>query len=194
MKKMNSQEHKYSLNHSEFIVLGLISEEPSHAYGLNEKIKKRGMRDWTSIGKSSVYRVIKDLEEEGLAERWIEELDNRVVKMYQITDKGRRILKNHVYYVLKEYYGKYDEEFYVAFSMLPLLSKEELIEAISHSVEIIKAHINELKKMLEENSEMPLNVTGLFIHPIEVLKTDRKFLEWVLEELKKGKGKAVPED
>ncbi|TFF98958.1 MAG: PadR family transcriptional regulator [Promethearchaeota archaeon] len=191
---MPSQEPEYLLNHSEFIVLGLISEESSHAYKLDEKIEKRGMRNWTSIGTSSIYRVIKNLEEAGLTERWIEEVDNRVIKVYQITPKGSEILKNHIYNVLKEYYGKYDEDFYVAFSMLPILNKKEQITAISHSIEKIKNHIKELKDMLEQNSEMPLNITGLFIHPIEVLKTDYKFLEWVLEQIKNKKGKAIPDD
>lgn len=191
---MTPQNLDYSLNHTEFIVLGLISEEPSHAYKLDEKIEERGMRDWTSIGKSSIYRVIKDLEEEGLTEKWIEEVDNRVIKVYQITNKGNKILKNHVYNVLKSFYGKNDEEFYVAFSMLPILNKSEQIDALSHSLQKIKTHIKELETMLQKNSEMPLNVTGLFIHPIEILKTDQEFLEWVLEEIKEGKGKALPED
>lgn len=192
--KMTSTDAEYQLNHSEFIVLGLIAEEPSHAYQLNEKIKERGMRDWTSIGKSSVYRVIKSLRKEGYAERWIEEVDNRVIKVYQITEKGLKTLKKHVYEVLKCFYGRNDEDFYVAFSMLPLLSKEKQIEALNYSIENMKIHITELKQMLEENSQMPLNVTGLFIHPIEILKTDIKFLEWVLEQIKKGKGSAVPKD
>ncbi|MBD3198158.1 MAG: hypothetical protein GF317_24120 [Candidatus Lokiarchaeota archaeon] len=182
------------LNHSEFIVLGLIAEEPSHAYQLNKKIDERGMRDWTSIGESSVYRVIKDLEEDGYADRWIEEVDNRIIKVYKITEKGINTLETQVFNVLKEFNGKNDENFYVAFSMLPMLSKERQIKALEHSKSIIEKHRIDLEEMLEENSNMPLNVTGLFIHPIEILKTDIKFLDWVLNEIEKGKGKAIPED
>ncbi|TFF87203.1 MAG: PadR family transcriptional regulator [Promethearchaeota archaeon] len=191
---MTTQEEESLLNHSKFIVLGLIAEEPSHAYQLNEKIEERGMRDWTSIGKSSIYRVIKDLEENGYADRWIEEVDNRVIKIYQITEKGLNVLKNHVFNILKNYYAKSDEDFYVAFSMLPMLNKKEKVKAISNSIEKIKNHIKELKEKLKENRNMPLNVTGLFIHPIEVLKTNKKFLEWVLEEVRKVKGSAIPRD
>jgi DNA-binding PadR family transcriptional regulator len=191
---MTFQKAEYSLNHTEFIVLGLISEEPSHAYKLDEKIEDRGMREWTSIGKSSIYRVIKNLEEADLTERWIEEVDNRVIKVYQITSKGRKVLKKHIYEVLKEYMGKCDEDFYVAFSMLPTLSKEKQIDAISYSLTKMKKHIKELKAMLKDNSEMPINVTGLFIHPIEVLKTDIEFLTWVLEQIKNGTGKSIPEN
>jgi DNA-binding PadR family transcriptional regulator len=182
------------LNHSEFIVLGLLSEENSHAYQLNEKIEERGMREWTSIGKSSIYRVIKDLEEKDFAERWIEEVDNRVVKKYQITPKGQKTLKKHVYEVLEKYYGRNDEDFYVAFSMLPILDKQMQIKALSKSIGKMKKHIKELEEMLKGNSHLPLNVTGLFIHPIEVLKTDIKFLEWVIEEIEKDNGRSIPNE
>jgi hypothetical protein len=40
--------------------------------------------------------------------------------------------------------------------------------------------------MLSENQDYPLNVIGLFKHPIMILETDIKFLEWVLEKVKNG--------
>jgi DNA-binding PadR family transcriptional regulator len=152
------------------------------------------MREWTSIGKSSIYRVIKDLEEKDYAERWIEEVDNRVIKVYQITQKGLEVLKKHIFEVLNNYYGRNNEDFYVAFSMLPILDKKLRIKALSNSMEKMEKHIKELEEMLEENSHLPLNVTGLFIHPIKVLKTEIKFLEWIIEEIEQEKGSAIPDD
>jgi hypothetical protein len=46
--------------------------------------------------------------------------------------------------------------------------------------------------MLNENLKMPLNVKGLFVHPIKVLETDIEFLQWVLKEIKEGKGEVDP--
>jgi len=43
--------------------------------------------------------------------------------------------------------------------------------------------------MLKENSKMPLNVRGLFIHPNKILQTNIEFLEMVLDEIKRGGGK-----
>ena len=40
--------------------------------------------------------------------------------------------------------------------------------------------------MLEENANFPINVTGLFRHPIMILQTDIEFLEWLLKEIKEG--------
>jgi len=182
-----------SLNHAEFIVLGLIAENPSHAYNINKRIEERGMRDWTNIGRSSIYRVIKSLEKKGLTDKWIEEVDNRTLKVYNITEKGARVLKEKVFNVIKEFIGKKDEDFYVAFSMLPILTQKQQFEAITNSINKIKKNIKGLEDMLEENSHMPLNVRGLFVHPIKILEIDIEFLNWVLEEIEKGGGKVDPE-
>ncbi|MFW9951749.1 MAG: hypothetical protein ACFFKA_16660, partial [Candidatus Thorarchaeota archaeon] len=72
----------------------------------------------------------------------------------------------------------------VAFSMLPILSKEQMIEVFSYSIEKMKEHKNELELMLKSNPNYPINVSGLFIHPIKILETDILFLEWVLDEIK----------
>lgn len=181
-----STEENSELSHLEFVVLGLVSEHPCHGKDINERIEKRGMRDWTAIGKSSIYGVLKNLKEKGLVESWVEEEDNRIVKIYRITENGVELLKSMVYKILNEFFGKNDPDFYMAFSMLPYLSKEEQIEVFSNSLDMIKSHKKELEEMLEVNNRTPLNVRGLFIHPIKILQADVEFLEMVLKEIKKG--------
>lgn len=188
----NTDNQNYILNHRAFVLLGLVAEIPSHAYNINQRIEDRGMREWTNIGKSSIYNIITKLEDDGLVESYTEEVDNRIRKIYTITDYGSDILKNQVYKVLSEFIGKKDEDFYVAFSMLPILTKEQQIEAITKSLKKIKKNKKGLEKMLKENSQMPLNVRGLFFHPIKILETDIEFLEWVLDEIKEAKGQVGP--
>ncbi len=183
-----ASEEIYELNHREFVVLGLIAEYPSHAYSINQRIDERGMRDWTSIGKSSIYNDLNNLEKNGLVESYREEVDNRIRKVYSISENGFKTLKENVYNILKDFIGKKDEDFYVAFSLLPILTNEQQIEAINSSLNKIKKHKKELEDMLEKNSHMPLNVRGLFVHPIKILGIDIEFLNWVLGEIKKEEG------
>jgi DNA-binding PadR family transcriptional regulator len=183
----------YELSHVAFATLGLVAERPCHAKDIDDRIEKRGMRNWTAIGTSSIYGVLRKLNDDGLVDSWIEELDNRMIRVYQITDYGSKVLKDKVFNVLKEYIGKNDEDFYVAFSMLPLLTQEQQIESIKNSLDNLKNHKKELEKMLEENSNFPINVTGLFKHPIMILQTDIEFLEWLLQEIKEGKANVDPE-
>lgn len=189
----NIIDQDYVLNHRAFVLLGLVAEIPSHAYNINQRIEERGMREWTNIGKSSIYNIITKLEEDGLVESYTEEVDNRIRKIYTITNYGSDILRNKVYKVLSEFIGKNDEDFYVAFSMLPILTEKQQIDAIRKSLKRIKNNKKGLEKMLKENSQMPLNVRGLFFHPIKILETDIEFLEWMLYEIKKEGGKVDSE-
>ena len=175
-----------NLSHKQFVILGLIAEEPSHAYSINQRINERGMRNWTAIGKSSIYRIILELEKIKLVEYYEEEVDHRKRKVYTVTDYGIKILKEKVYNVIKGFIGKNDEDFYVAFSMLPLLSTEQMIEAFSYSIEAMKRNKFELENMLKGNPNYPINVSGLFIHPIKILETDILFMEWVIEKINEG--------
>ena len=127
-----SDEENLGLSHVAFAVLGLVAEYPCHGKDINERIEGRGMRDWTAIGKSSIYGVLKNLKKKDLVSSWVEEEDNRIVKMYQITPKGEKVLKSQIYSILNEFVGKNDQDYYMAFYMLPVLSQEEQIEAINN--------------------------------------------------------------
>jgi DNA-binding PadR family transcriptional regulator len=177
-----------NLSHKQFVVLGLIAEMPSHAYSINQRINERGMRNWTAIGKSSIYRINLELEKEQLVEYYEEEVDHRKRKVYTITNCGARILKEKVYNVIKSFIGKNDEDFYVAFSMLPILNTNEIFKAFSYSINAMKKHKIELENMLKISPNYPINVSGLFIHPIKILETDIKFMEWAIEKIKSGDG------
>jgi DNA-binding PadR family transcriptional regulator len=189
---------KYSLKHRAFVILGLVNEKMHeggcHPYDINKRIEERGMRDWTNIGVdfslSTIYRKLELLEKKELVESFEEEIDGRVRKNYRITPYGYEILRNKVYEVLYNYVGKKDEDFYVAFSMFPILIPEEQIEVFSHSLEAIINHKEELEKMLNDMllnfPNMPINVTGLFLHPIKILETDMEFFQMVLDNIKKG--------
>lgn len=187
-----------TLKHRSFVILGLINEKMHeggcHPYDINKRIEERGMRDWTSIGVdfslSTIYRKLEMLEERMLVESYEEEIDGRVRKTYQITTFGYEVLRSKVYDVLYNYRGKKDEDFYVAFSMFPILDPKEQVEVFCHSIEAIKNHKRELEAMLDEMvsnfPKMPINVTGLFLHPIKILEADTEFFAMVLEEINKG--------
>jgi DNA-binding PadR family transcriptional regulator len=195
----------YTLKHRAFVILGLISEKMHeggcHAYDINKRIEDRGMRDWTNIGLdfsfSTIYRTLDRLENDKLVDSYEEEIDNRTRKTYRITDFGYEILRKKVYEVLNNYIGRNDKDFYVAFSMFPILNLEEQEKVFRNSSEKIKKHKEELALMLEESlaefPKMPINVTGLFIHPIKILQVDVEFLDLVLKEIKKGGENVGPE-
>ena len=47
--------------------------------------------------------------------------------------------------------------------------------------------------MLKKNEKYPMNVVGLFKHPLMILQTDQEFLEWVLDKIEKGEDEFGPD-
>jgi len=77
----------------EVVLLGLIAEEPSHAYGLQEAIRERRMTEWTDISPSSVYRVLSGLEKRGFLEGPLAHAGQGAPrKVHRQTEPGRAAL------------------------------------------------------------------------------------------------------
>jgi DNA-binding PadR family transcriptional regulator len=85
----------------ELVLLGLLSEEPGHAYALEEKIRARHMTEWTEIALSSVYRLLDRLAKQGLICAKLEQGGRGAArKVYEILDAGRRQLADGVLHYL----------------------------------------------------------------------------------------------
>lgn len=85
------------ISEKEVILLGLIAEEPIHAYGLEEKIRFRQMDIWTTIGFSSIYRVLSGLEEKGLIDtKLAHEGQGATRKVHEINEDGKLALARGV--------------------------------------------------------------------------------------------------
>ena len=79
-----------SLTEKELVLLGLIAEEPMHAYGLEEKIRVRRMAEWTDISFSSIYRVLSGLQKKGWIDTRLEhEGQGATRKVHSLNVEGR---------------------------------------------------------------------------------------------------------
>jgi DNA-binding PadR family transcriptional regulator len=56
------------MTNAKLAILSLIAEEPRRGYDIEQIIEARGMREWTEIGFSSIYSLLKKLETAGLVE------------------------------------------------------------------------------------------------------------------------------
>ncbi len=85
----------------EAAILGLLYEEPQYGYQLEKIIEGWGMRNWTQIGFSSIYYVLKKLEKKELVESRLEKVEGKPSrKIYTITPSGKREMKEKVQDIL----------------------------------------------------------------------------------------------
>lgn len=67
----------------EFLVLGIVAEEPSYGYEINQKLKQL-----TPIKESTLYPILKKMEINAYLETYTEAHQGRQRKYYQRTQLG----------------------------------------------------------------------------------------------------------
>jgi DNA-binding PadR family transcriptional regulator len=80
------------LKNAELAVLSLVAERDMHGYEMEGLIGERGMREWTEIGFSSIYRVLAVLARRGLVEGTLVPAPGKGAarRVYHITAAGKR--------------------------------------------------------------------------------------------------------
>ena len=74
------------MTNAELAILSLVAEQPRHGYEIEQVIEARGMREWTEVGFSSIYYLLKKLERRGLVEGHLEAAERGPArKIYRLT-------------------------------------------------------------------------------------------------------------
>jgi DNA-binding PadR family transcriptional regulator len=91
------------ISNAEAALLGLLSEQPMYPYQIEQQIKYRDMRFWTELSLSSIYKLLQKLEKDALVIRKDEiSPENRLRKLYTISDKGKKLLEEKIEALLSE--------------------------------------------------------------------------------------------
>jgi DNA-binding PadR family transcriptional regulator len=117
-------------------VLSMLSEEPMHAYRMQQLIKERRKDDVVNVSqRNSVYQTVQRLVRDGLAEvASTERAENRPERTaYRITDAGRRTLDDWLRTMLSTPAQEYNE-FPAALSFLPNVTPADAIVALTSRV------------------------------------------------------------
>jgi DNA-binding PadR family transcriptional regulator len=76
-------------------VLILLNKKPSHGYEIMMEIKDRTGGFWKPTA-GGVYPILRDLEKTGYIKGEWRKQNNRNIKTYRITEKGKNILRNAI--------------------------------------------------------------------------------------------------
>lgn len=166
------------LTNAELLLLGLVAEMPRHGYELDKEIERRGMRQWTPIGFSSVYFVLGKLEKKGLVSAK-KPAGVKARKTFDLTAKGRRKLLAQTQANLSNYQPTYSS---VLPGMIhwPVLEREEALGALKGRAETVEAELLRVRSIQRETQPLPDFVDALFEFSIGQLTAE---VEWIVRTL-----------
>ena len=127
-------------------LLSMLSEEPMHAYRMQQLIKERHKDDVVNVTqRNSVYQTTDRLVRDGLAEiESTARADNRPERTtYRITDAGRDTLRAWLTEMVSTPSREYPQ-FPAALSFLPSLSPAEALAALTARVDRLVERLAEV--------------------------------------------------
>jgi DNA-binding PadR family transcriptional regulator len=168
---------------AELALLSLIVEEPRHGYGIRAVINERGMREWVDLGTSSIYHVLKRLEDKGLVEgRPGTDSSGPSRTVYHPTAAGRKALSTGIRRALTELH-RTGSPFLLGLANLTLLPAREVQSALERRAVALQGESERLKEIKRRLAEAPHHVLAMFEYTAALISAELGWLEAFIEEM-----------
>ena len=173
------------LTNAELAILSLVAEQPRHGYEIEQVIEERGMRDWTEIGFSSIYYLLKKLERGGLVEGHLEKARRGPApKVYRPTPAGREALRAGLLDALSVPRRSYPP-LQLGLSNLPGVPPEEALGALREYRDDLGARLERVQARWESQKPLPYHVDAQFDHSVTMIRAERAWVEQFVEQLER---------
>jgi DNA-binding PadR family transcriptional regulator len=170
---------------AELVILSLVAERPVYGYEIDQIIEQRGMREWTAIGFSSIYYLLKKIEGKG----WISGKTSGSTReglqrtIYTITQAGLRICQQATMDRLTIPHSVHNS-FLTALTNLPLLSKQQIQKALSdHKLTLVKKRMELEMKKNNQSSDLLMHVDLIFDYSIHAIQCEIEWIENAIKQL-----------
>jgi DNA-binding PadR family transcriptional regulator len=172
-----------TLTDAELAILSLVAEKPRHGYEMEQVIEERGMREWTEVGFSSIYYLLKKLEKEGLVEGQLEEAERGPArKVYRPTPTGWEALRAGVLEALSVPQPCYSP-LQLAMANLPGILPDEAIAALEQYREALIAHREHVQERWDAQKPLPYFVDAMFDHSITMAEAEIAWIEQLIKQV-----------
>ena len=174
------------MTNAELAILNLVVEQPRHGYEIEQIIEARGMRGWTEIGFSSIYYLLKKLEEKGLLESRLQNAEGRgpARKIYQVTPQGQsewysqslETLRNSLALLRGTTFSRQPVPFLMGLSVFPALAVEDRVAAIDEYINSLEDRLEQMQSSAEKQRPIPPHVEAMFDYSQTLLTAE---IDWL---------------
>lgn len=172
------------MTQAELAILSLVAEEPRHGYEIEKVINRRGMRDWTEVGFSSIYYLLNKLEKAGkiVSTRMVPDGRGLARKVYSITQEGETAIIEGTLEALSNPGGRMTP-FLLGIANLPLLQKEQVTGALKEYLAMLSARRERVLHQSDSQQPLPNHVKLMFDYSLSMLDAEMNWLVRTIQEL-----------
>ena len=180
-----------SLTPAELALLSLVAEKARYGYEIERVIEARGMRNWTDIGFSSIYYILRKLEKKGLVrsdERQHEGAGKARV-VYSLLPEGKRALQQGVNAALSTPQPA-PPAFLLGLANLPLLELEQVLADLDRYLAGLELRQQSWESDRRSLGELPYFVRAMFDYSEALLEAERAWVRGFKRSLEAFDGEA----
>ncbi|MEN8171358.1 MAG: PadR family transcriptional regulator [Chloroflexota bacterium] len=173
------------MTNAKLAILSLIAESPRHGYEIEQIIEERGMREWTEIGFSSIYYILKQLEKSSLIDSQLRPAEGRgpARRVYQITQEGWKTLEETTLEALTTPKQSFPS-ILLGMANLPILSQKQSLAALRTYQDGLIKRLTHVALQAESQHPLPDHVEMLFDYSLRMLEAEKGWVENVIQHLK----------
>jgi DNA-binding PadR family transcriptional regulator len=176
------------MTNAELAILSLVAEQPRHGYEIEQVIEQRGMREWTEIGFSSIYYLLKKLERGGLIEGQLEEAARGPArKVYRPTPSGEEALHAGVLDALSAPRRSYSP-LQLGLADLPRIPPAETLAALREYRDALAARLEHVQTRWESRRPLPYFVDAMFDHSATIIQAEMEWVTQFISQLEEREG------
>lgn len=161
------------MTNAELAILGLVVEQPRHGYEIEGVIEARGMRDWTEMGFSSIYYLLKKLEDKGLVSAELAPAEGRgpARKVFSATEQGRSVWAQQSLEILYTP-AHQPTPFLLGLAALPAFPPAEVLAALESRRAQMQERLDSMLASAERQQPLPPHVAAMFDYSRTLLEAE----------------------
>jgi len=167
---------------AELTILSLVAEKPSMGHQIQESIDERGLREWLTIGFSSVYYILNKLEKQNLISSVLRpERRGPARKIYTISEAGRGVLQTAVSHLLSQP-RSLGSGFELGLANIHALKPHQVYRELSYHRDDLKYQLTMVEKSWARHQKdgsqaVATHISALYTHSIAIMRAEIEWLE-----------------
>ena len=170
------------MTNAELAILSLIAESPRHGYEIEQTIELRGMREWTEIGFSSIYYLLKKLESAGYVGSELIPTHGRgsARRIFQITLAGRAALNEATLAALSQPKPSYPS-ILLGMANLPNVPQDQALAALRSYREGLADRLEHVTARAKSQRPLPDHIEILFDYSLSMIEAEKIWIEKIIK-------------
>ncbi len=163
---------------AELTILSLVAEAPRYGYEIQKLVEDRGLREWLTIGFSSIYYILNRLERQSLISSRLHTSGGNARKVYELTDAGRGVLQTAISDLLRQPRAL-GSGFELGLANIHVLKPQQAFRMLVHHRQDLQQRLETVEKSWQQHQQedgLPDDTHALYTHSLAMMRAE---LDWL---------------